>query len=93
MTQTAAKHRSSVLTTLRWLRHLDHVKLKPLTSGEQMRIEPSVIKTLDIAAATQQQLKRGSDRFPPLIIDRCLQDASEMLERYIPAIFLTVQRT
>ncbi len=46
------------------------------------------MKQLDLTTAVERQHKRGLDRFPPLIVDRCLEDAGDTLTGYIAATYL-----
>ena len=52
-----------------------------------MRVNSSVMKRLDLTSAVESQLKRGIARFPPLIIDTCLNESTSLLTREIVAIF------
>lgn len=49
-------------------------------------VEISLPKNLNLNAAIQSSLTRSIDHFPPLIIDRCLSTASDILQKYIEAI-------
>jgi RNA-directed DNA polymerase len=53
-----------------------------------MRLETSVIKQLDLATAAERQLTRGLDRFPPLIVDRCLQDSIDVVTRHAASTYI-----
>jgi RNA-directed DNA polymerase len=52
-----------------------------------MRVNSSVLKRLDLTSAVESQLKRGIARFPPLIIDICLNKSASLLTKEILATF------
>lgn len=52
-----------------------------------MRVNPSVLKRLDLTSTVESQLKRGIARFPSLIIDTCLNKSASLLTQEILASF------
>jgi RNA-directed DNA polymerase len=67
-----------------------------------MHIDSAIVDNLGLPEFVRANIKRWRDRFPPMIIERCLEDSADVMteyiksafagERYVPSEVLTMPR-